>query len=689
MRERFGPYQVIAELGRGGMGAVYKAFEPELNRHVAIKVMSEALAHDPVVVERFLREARAMAALSDPHIIQIYTIGTEEGQPYFAMEYIEGESLSAKLKREGKLAPAEALSILHQTALGLAAAHDRGVIHRDIKPGNLMLTRRGLVKIADFGIALSSRDLSRKLTSTGEFVGTPGYLSPEVCLGKPVDARSDIFSLGIVFFEMLTGQIPFKDESPLGLMLEVVKAEIPDVRELASEVDEGVAQILRRMIAKEPEDRFQDCHQLAAAAASHPLLVGRATGYATTRQEPRQATAGATVVAQPTPASLRAPVSPPRVETLHRDSGSLVKVEPARPAARRSLAPLAAVAGLVLLVGSVWAFREQLPFLKPQAESAAVAATPKAGEPASPPAARNPEEATVRGGDAIAARPSGTATGGASLLSLLVGSKPQPVAALEATPESAAATGANEGAVAESGNVGSAAPVTVPSADDRVQESTAAAQGGSAPPPASEPVAAAKSSAPPAKTEAAGATVAVAASPAESAAKGRAAATETRLARREPPAVRSVPRLVIVAVGDPIITRPAEQRLSELLAGEGFELLDAELVPGLSGLRDAIGVDLAELMRRLKPHAELLVLIRAEPLGSQVLTYYGEASTLYSANLQVRAYSVAENRALGAGWREKVDFTSLNAEQQAAQAMRPHLSALINALAPYRPARRG
>ncbi|MDW8373963.1 MAG: serine/threonine-protein kinase, partial [Planctomycetota bacterium] len=176
MRERFGPYQVIAELGRGGMGAVYKAFEPELNRHVAIKVMSEALAHDPVVVERFLREARAMAALSDPHIIQIYTIGTEEGQPYFAMEYIEGESLSAKLKREGRLAPAEALSILHQTAAGLASAHDRGVVHRDIKPGNLMITRRGLVKIADFGIALSTRDLSRKLTSTGEFVGTPGYL---------------------------------------------------------------------------------------------------------------------------------------------------------------------------------------------------------------------------------------------------------------------------------------------------------------------------------------------------------------------------------------------------------------------------------------------------------------------------------------------------------------------------------
>ncbi|MDW8478592.1 MAG: serine/threonine-protein kinase [Xanthomonadales bacterium] len=323
MRERFGPYQVIAELGRGGMGAVYKAFEPELNRHVAIKVMSEALAHDPVVVERFLREARAMAALSDPHIIQIYTIGTEEGQPYFAMEYIEGESLSAKLKREGRLAPAEALSILHQTAAGLASAHDRGVVHRDIKPGNLMITRRGLVKIADFGIALSTRDLSRKLTSTGEFVGTPGYLSPEVCLGKPVDARSDIFSLGIVFFEMLTGQIPFREESPLGMMLEVVKAEIPDVRELGAEVDEAIAAILRRMIAKEPEDRFQDCHELASAVAAHPLLAGRTAPSATLRGG----------------ASAGAPAAATVAVAAHPGLDPTAGGRPARPAARQPRRP--------------------------------------------------------------------------------------------------------------------------------------------------------------------------------------------------------------------------------------------------------------------------------------------------------------------------------------------------------------
>ena len=215
MKTHLGHYEIDSEIGRGGMGVVYRAFEPALNRHVAIKELSPSLAHDPQLVERFLREARSMASLADPHIIQIYYIGTDEAtaQPFFAMEFVEGESLSAILKRDGKLSVENTLRILHQTAQGLATAHDAGVIHRDIKPGNLMLSERGQIKIADFGIALATKDVSKKLTTTGEFVGTPGYLSPEVCLGKPIDQRSDIFSLGIVMFEMLSGRAPFSDET--------------------------------------------------------------------------------------------------------------------------------------------------------------------------------------------------------------------------------------------------------------------------------------------------------------------------------------------------------------------------------------------------------------------------------------------------------------------------------------------
>ena len=194
MKTRLGHYEIVAELGRGGMGVVYKGYESSLARYVAIKELSPSLAHEEVVVERFLREARSMALLNDPHIIQIYSIGQENVQPFFVMEFVEGTSLSDLIKREGHLQPADALKIVHQTAQGLAAAHHRGVIHRDVKPANMILSLRGQIKIADFGIALANHDIDAKLTSQGEFIGTPGYLSPEVLLGKQVDRRTDILA---------------------------------------------------------------------------------------------------------------------------------------------------------------------------------------------------------------------------------------------------------------------------------------------------------------------------------------------------------------------------------------------------------------------------------------------------------------------------------------------------------------
>ena len=277
MKETLGHYEIVAELGRGGMGVVYKGYEPALTRYVAIKELSPALAHDHNLVERFLREARSMAALNDPHIIQVYFIGQENNQPFFAMEFVEGESLSQLIKREGRLPIADVLKILLQTARGLQTAHERGVVHRDIKPANLMLDLRGRVKIADFGIALARQEFDAKLTGTGEFVGTPGYLSPEICLGKSVDARSDLFALGIVMFESLTGRLPFSDESPLKLMLDVVQAEIPDIRGINTEVDASTAAILTKLVAKDPGDRYQSAADLVDDLELHPLVAGKGT----------------------------------------------------------------------------------------------------------------------------------------------------------------------------------------------------------------------------------------------------------------------------------------------------------------------------------------------------------------------------------------------------------------------------
>ena len=385
MRTRLGHYDIVAELGRGGMGVVYKGYEASLNRYVAIKVLADSLAHDEAIKERFLREARSMAALNDPHIIQIYFIGEDEGQTYFVMEFVEGESLGSMLKREHRLGVEPAAKVIQQTALGLATAHDRGVVHRDIKPGNLMITSRGSVKIADFGIALSNQDLSKKLTSTGEFVGTPGYLSPEVCLGKPVDQRSDIFSLGIVLFEMLAGKMPFTDESPLGLMLEVVRAEIPDVRQLNSEVDAQIAQILAKMIAKEPADRYQDCHELVAALNAHPLvakggpivaptkmssaaatLIGRKTpvsGQTALPATPSTPLPGAntriTAGGQPSPPPLAGAAPPASAHQRVLDRTTAVSARPQRSALPWAIAAIAVLA----IAGSAWAWRDRVPGL--------------------------------------------------------------------------------------------------------------------------------------------------------------------------------------------------------------------------------------------------------------------------------------------------------------------------------------
>ncbi len=263
MSQLIGSYEVLSELGRGGMGVVYKAFEPKLKRVVALKMLNEGIAHQPGLVERFYREAHAMATLSDPHVVQIYAVGEHQGQPFFVMEYVDGESLGGRLKRE-RMSVRDARKVMMQAASGLQSAHEQGLIHRDIKPGNLMLTQKGSVKVTDFGIALA-QGTGERLTGTGGIIGTPGYLSPEACLGEPLDARTDIFALGVVFYEMLTGRLPFDDKSPYALMAAVVQAQIPDVTQLNSEIDPNTVAILTKMLARRPAERYQSCADLVSA----------------------------------------------------------------------------------------------------------------------------------------------------------------------------------------------------------------------------------------------------------------------------------------------------------------------------------------------------------------------------------------------------------------------------------------
>ena len=261
MKERIGHYSIVSELGRGGMGVVYKAHEESLNRFVALKVLGKHLSEDESFVERFKREAQSAAALNHPNIVQVYAIDEFEGQHYFAMEYVQGVSIQQMIKRQGPLDPVAASRLILQASSGLGAAHGHGIIHRDIKPANLMVDERGLVKITDFGLALLAAGTTR-LTATGMFMGTPGYLSPEQCLDEDIDQRTDIYSLGVSFYEMLTGITPLSADSPLALLRQIIDVEPKDVGELRPEVPEALRVILRKMMAKKPADRYADCAAL-------------------------------------------------------------------------------------------------------------------------------------------------------------------------------------------------------------------------------------------------------------------------------------------------------------------------------------------------------------------------------------------------------------------------------------------
>jgi serine/threonine-protein kinase len=265
---RVGPYEVEALVGRGGMGRVYRAFDPKLRRVVAIKLLTESLAAEPSARNRFKREARVAANIAHEHVVTIHGVDEEDGQPYLVMQYVDGESLQARLDRVGALRLREVLCIGMQTAAGLAAAHAQGVVHRDVKPGNILL-ENGVerVKITDFGLARAVDDVLA--TSTGTIMGTPSYMSPEQARGEPVDHRSDLFSLGSVLYTMCTGERAFRGGSGLSVLRRVCDEEPRPIHRINPEVPEWFEAIVARLMAKEPADRFQSAAEVADLLSRH------------------------------------------------------------------------------------------------------------------------------------------------------------------------------------------------------------------------------------------------------------------------------------------------------------------------------------------------------------------------------------------------------------------------------------
>lgn len=733
MQKQIGPYEIVSELGRGGMGVVYKAREESLDRFVAIKMLGNQLLDNDAVAQRFMREARSVADLNHPNLVQVFRVDRHEDQPYFVMEFVEGDSLKALIQRDRQMQPRRALQILKEVATGLAAAHDKGVIHRDIKPENIMLTKYGGVKVVDFGIA-RVEDTNTRLTTTGIGLGTPSYLSPEVCLSQEVDQRSDIFSLGVVLFEMLTGDTPFKSDSPFELMTKVVEAKIPEIRELNPNVDEGVKQILAKMIAKRPKIRYQNCNELISDIEDYQ--AGRVPRYAKSMPvEPNAAASptadrptgpgepdpAATAPTTPIPASRTGPGSTVAAPAAHAKTEQVGTPVPESSAGRRLA--LVAVLVLVLVAGGAAASWYMV-----NNRDNALLQTVFGRDTAEPASGVGGDRATTSAQDSMRVAQSGDAgpdagrfdgPDRAGVVAVADGGEPGNDAPDDARRGARDDSGDGTGEVATGADTLARADQDVGphrSAEHRGLDNDPAGDsstgGASASPSDSIDPGPASEAGGPARPERA-----VVAAPGAGLAEvepetGRFAAADSAVgyeasgdavpdrasgvagdgAANDPVASvdagtragsgpasawnPSAPRLVVVAAGDPAVATTIERELEHALNASSFDVLDAALMDGM-----IYAEGLADVARAaFDSGADILVYVDVIPAGERELIYYGRQDLQYLANLEVRMVNLHAQKNLGPMLEHRLEYVVLTAQEQARKAAMPIADRVVGRL---------
>ncbi len=276
--EKIGKYHIVEILGKGAMGVVYKALDPDINREVAVKTIRFDLSDgdDEEMMKRFIREAQAAGKLDHSNIATIYDVGREKDLTYIVMQYVKGQSLQQVIAKKKKFSPKEINDILIPLCEALEYAHQHGIVHRDIKPANILIDVNGKPNVVDFGVARVEKS---NLTQSGTTVGTPSYMSPEQIMGKRVDNRADIFSLGVILYELAAGQRPFSGENVSTLMYKIVNEEPPHITEVEKSLPANYENIVEKALAKDPKDRFQSCLQFAAALKGESIDIDSNIAY--------------------------------------------------------------------------------------------------------------------------------------------------------------------------------------------------------------------------------------------------------------------------------------------------------------------------------------------------------------------------------------------------------------------------
>ncbi len=303
-----GEYEVVEELARGGMGIVFRATEVGLQRQVALKVLSPDLGLTGRAVARFKREARTVAELEHPNIVPVYRVGQVGGVLHIAMKFVEGRSLDAIIAAQGPLPVPVVIYVLRGVTRAMAYAHERDIVHRDIKAANILIDRDGRVLVTDFGVALRAADV--ELTVDGTVIGTPAYMSPEQCAGRRAEPQSDQYSLGIVAFHMLTGAVPFHSETLAGLMQHHFFTAVPDLRLVRDDVPDALLEVLNRALAKSPGERFGTTHDMSIAIEAIPFSEGDRLASEQSLQALARGETIGPVAARPMPPLGEAPTSP-------------------------------------------------------------------------------------------------------------------------------------------------------------------------------------------------------------------------------------------------------------------------------------------------------------------------------------------------------------------------------------------